>query len=144
MSMQLLYKLINRIKIYSESGLSIQTSRVHQGNSLLGDFANIIAKWMGYPFIQWNMNLLGEVLKNRGVFVTEYVWIKQDICRKESKMILLRDWTVESTVLALQHWSFSPLPFKQTHRWAQRITIIKLEYHFKLSGGKWSFFPPQD
>lgn len=51
--------------------LSIQTLKARQGNLLLGDFANIIAKWTGYPFIQWNMNLLGEVLKNHGVFVTE-------------------------------------------------------------------------
>lgn len=37
--------------------LSIQTLRVRQGNSLLGDFAVIIAKWMGSPFTQWNTNV---------------------------------------------------------------------------------------
>lgn len=31
--------------------LSIQTLKARQGNLLLGDFANIIAKWTGYPFI---------------------------------------------------------------------------------------------
>lgn len=44
--------------------LCIQASRMHQGNLLLEDTANIITKWMSYVIIQQNMHLLGGAPKN--------------------------------------------------------------------------------